>query len=347
MYRLADYDYSLPEALVAQRPLSRRDSSRLLCLERGSGRISHKRFGHIIDCLQPGDLLVLNNTKVVPARLYGRKESGGKVEILVLDYARGIQSGVFECLVKASKRPKPGSRLIFDGQMSAKVAAVNGATCKLDFSDCDDLHHLFDSVGHMPLPPYIRRQDDKLDQTRYQTVYADSKGAVAAPTAGLHFTDDLLNVLLDKGVRTAFLTLHVGYGTFVPVRVDDIRTHSMHSEWFELNAATADRVNRTKAEKGRVVAVGTTCVRTLEFCADANGMVSPQAGPCDLFIYPGYEFKAVDAMITNFHLPQSTLLMLVSAFAGREHILTAYAEAVRQGYRFFSYGDAMLIGEFI
>jgi S-adenosylmethionine:tRNA ribosyltransferase-isomerase len=343
VYALTDYHYDLPEGLIAQRPMTQRDQSRLMCLERSSGRFSHGRFGDLVDLLRPGDLLVLNNTRVIPGRLLGRKESGGKVEALILDYAQGVRKGIVECMIKASKRPSPGSRLIFEQGLEARVLSVNSRTCHLEFSGPAALEEALDAIGHVPLPPYIQRSDDTRDRCTYQTVYARHKGAVAAPTAGLHFTLEMLDRLSRKGVALGFVTLHVGYGTFVPVRVDDIRHHEMHAEWFSLEAETAAAVNKAKDGGGRVVAVGTTCVRTLEFCAADDGRVAPQKGMCDLFIYPGYRFKAVDAMLTNFHLPQSTLLMLVSAFAGRTSVLRAYAEAVREEYRFFSYGDAMLI----
>jgi S-adenosylmethionine:tRNA ribosyltransferase-isomerase len=343
MYSIADYDYHLPDNLIAQQPLHRRDRSRLLCLDRASGLWEHRNFSDLEDLLNPGDLLVLNNTKVIKGRLLGRKESGGKVEVLILDYAQGVGSNRFECMVRASKRPKPGSRLLFGRGLTAEVTDVHSTTCRISFNGTTPLDQVLEEIGHVPLPPYIARPDGPQDAKTYQTVYAEKKGAIAAPTAGLHMTDDMLQRLHQKGIQTVFLTLHVGYGTFVPVRVEDIRRHQMHAEWFSLDAPTADAVRRAKKRGSRVVAVGTTSVRTLEYCAAENGTIKPQSGMCDLFIYPGYEFKAVDAMITNFHLPQSTLLMLVSAFAGREKALKAYEEAVRQRYRFFSYGDAMYI----
>ena len=343
MYSLSDYDYHLPQALIAQEPLAQRDMSRLLCLGRSTGRWEHRHFGDLVDLLHDGDILVLNNTRVVPGRLLGSKESGGKVEILILDYAQGVRDKIFDCLIKSSKRPKPGSRLFFDRDLTAQVLSVSPTTCRVSFEDQDRFDRILQEIGHIPLPPYIRRADAVQDRQTYQTVYATDKGAIAAPTAGLHFTDLLLEKLTGKGVRTVYLTLHVGYGTFVPVRVDDIRRHRMHAEWFSLSSTAAEVLNRAKSEGRRVVAVGTTSVRTLEHCTDAQGRVTAQSGMCDLFIYPGYQFRLVDAMLTNFHLPQSTLLMLISAFAGRERILTAYAEAVREKYRFFSYGDAMFI----
>ncbi len=343
MYSLSDYDYHLPESLIAQQPMTQRDQSRLLCLDRRSGDWEHRYFGDLVSLLDPGDLLVVNNTRVINGRLLGRKESGGKIEVLVLDYSQGMVHNQFECMVRASKRPKPGSRFFFEQGLVARVETVNANTCSLSFSGSLSLDQALDTIGHVPLPPYIQREDRSRDRDTYQTVYAANRGAIAAPTAGLHFTRELLDRLTQKEIQIAYLTLHVGYGTFAPVRAADIRAHQIHSEWFSLEGEVAAAVMDAKSKGKRVVAVGTTSVRTLEFCAFADGTVHPASGMCDLFIYPGYEFKVVDAMITNFHLPQSTLLMLVSAFAGREKILDAYAEAVREEYRFFSYGDAMLI----
>ncbi len=343
MFRLSDYDYELPDALIAQQPAAQRDHSRLLRLERLTGRVGHRRFDDVVELLAAGDVLVRNNTRVIPGRLLGRKETGGQVEALILDYAQGAAQKIFTCLVKASKRPKPGTRLVFDQGLTATVVALQERTCSLAFEGDVDFEQVLERIGHVPLPPYIRRGDTDTDQRTYQTVYASQKGAIAAPTAGLHFTPELLARLQAKGVTIVDVTLHVGYGTFLPVEADDIRAHRMHAEWFSLPAATAAAVNAAKERGRRVVAVGTTCVRTLEYCADEHGLLGARSGECDLFIYPGYTFKIVDAMITNFHLPKSTLLMLVSAFAGRENILAAYADAVRDGYRFYSYGDAMLI----
>ena len=346
MYDLLNYDYRLPEALIAQHPLERRDQSRLLCLQRDTGRWNHRRFADVADVMSPGDVLVLNNTRVVPGRLLGRKESGGKAEVLILDYALGRREQVFECLIRSSKRPRPNSRLFFDRGLEGRVITVSETICTVAFRGGEPLDRTLEAIGHVPLPPYIHRGDAPDDRRNYQTVYAEQEGAIAAPTAGLHFTRDLLDRLTRKGVMVVYLTLHVGYGTFVPVRVQDIRDHRMHAEWFTLSEETARAIREARAAGGRVVAVGTTSVRTLEYCSKANGEIVPGSGMCDLFIYPGYTFNAVDAMITNFHLPQSTLLMLVAAFAGRENILRAYDEAVRCKYRFYSYGDAMLIGTF-
>ena len=344
MNRLEDYDYELPEHLIAQQPLPERDHSRLLRLERHTGAVCHERFHDLPACFSAGDVLVLNDTRVIPGRLLGRKESGGKIELLIMDYREGLARGVFTCMVKASKRPAVGSRLVFEGGLAARVTGHSDRFCEVLFDTGGaDVAQCLAAVGHVPLPPYIRRNDTGRDRDTYQTVYAARSGAIAAPTAGLHFTQDLLARLAAQGVQIVSITLHVGYGTFVPVRVADIRDHRMHAEWFELSEAAAAAVNAARAGGHRVTAVGTTCVRTLEYCTGPEGRLAARSGMCDLFIYPGYRFKAVDAMVTNFHLPKSTLLMLVSAFAGRENILNAYAEAIRERYRFFSYGDAMII----
>ncbi len=343
MYALKDYDYHLPEALIAQRPAAQRTRSRLLRLDRNGHKTTHHRFEDLADLLKAGDVIVLNNTKVIAGRLLGRKESGGKVEALILDYAQGIESGRFECLLRASRRPKPDSRLFFDQGVEARVVSLTPSTGVLEFTGSASVDDVLDAIGHMPLPPYIQRADTPQDRAAYQTVYAHNKGAIAAPTAGLHFSRPLLDRLAQKGVRIVYLTLHVGYGTFVPVKVKDIRHHAMHAEWYSLSPWAADTINAARSHGGAVVAVGTTSVRTLEHCADPSGRLAAGSGMCDLFIYPGYTFKIVDRMITNFHLPQSTLLMLVSAFAGRKQILDAYSEAIKHKYRFYSYGDAMMI----
>lgn len=322
-------------------------------MNRKTGKIFHQTFQDMVEHLTEKDLLVLNDTRVVPARLHGRKDTGGKIELLILDYVGGCKAlqerGAFEsdCLVKASKRPVPGSLLLFDGGLKATVTAFQDGVYRVRFDSAGKFEDTLEKIGQIPLPPYIRRnrkQDATADDRKcYQTIYAKNKGAVAAPTAGLHFTRELLERLWEKGVVTATLTLHVGYGTFVPVRVKDIRDHRMHAERYSISRQAAEAVNAARGEGRRIVAVGTTAVRTLEYASDNRGRVLPGAGACDLFIYPGYRFKSVDAMITNFHLPQSTLLMLVSAFAGRENIFSAYHEAIREKYRFFSYGDAMFI----
>jgi len=351
-FSLSSYDYKLPEGMIAQRPADRREHSRLLALNRKTGDIRHLRFDEIECLLHPGDLMVINNTRVIPARLSGKKETGGAIEVLILDYAgaRRIpgRTETFECnaLVKASKAPRPGSGLIFESGVSATVLARNDNIFRLRFQSPEPFDNILQKIGEIPLPPYIHRNGTHPacdDRIAYQTVYAEIDGAVAAPTAGLHFSKELLAHLAERGIKTASITLHVGYGTFMPVREDDIRKHRIHSEWFSISPTSAGMINDTKESGGRIIAIGTTTVRTLEY-ASSSGRVVPGSGWCDLFIYPGYEFKCVDAMITNFHLPKTTLLMLVSAFSGRERILAAYRAAIENRYRFYSYGDAMFIG---
>ncbi len=349
MYQLSDYQFALPEALIARHPEKERTDSRLLHLERETGAHHHRHFSDLADLLHEGDLLVVNNTRVIPARLIGHKASGGKVEVLILDYREGIRATEHgedfscRCLLKASKRVKPDTPILFGQGLSAVVEGFEKGIYRLRFISEGDFDTQLEAHGKMPLPPYIKRDADAFDKTSYQTVYAKNRGAVAAPTAGLHFTDAFMATIKAKGVEVVELTLHVGYGTFEPVRVTDIRDHAIHTEWYEVPEETASAVNRAKADGRRVIAVGTTSVRTLEFATTDTGHLTPGAGPCDIFIYPGYTFKCVDAMVTNFHTPESTLLMLVSAFAGREAIFSAYEEAVRERYRFFSYGDAMFI----
>ena len=349
MFSLNDYDYDLPEERIAQSPVKGRDQSKLLFMDRTTGEIAHHKFLDIYDLLSPSDVLVINNTEVIPARLLGQKETGGKAEVLILDYPGDkksrIDNGeyVCRCLIKSSKRPKNGTTLIFDQQLKANVVNFKGGVYVVKFSYKGNFEQIIDRIGHVPLPPYIKRKDDKNDRTFYQTVYASQKGAVAAPTAGLHFSLSLMKKLKEKGVKIVALTLHVGYGTFLPVRVSDIRDHRIHSEWYSISKETADMINESKKTGHRIVAVGTTAVRTLEYAGKENGIVAKGEGSCNLFIYPGYRFKTVDAMLTNFHLPKSTLLMLVSAFSTREKVLNAYKAAIEKQYRFFSYGDAMLI----
>jgi S-adenosylmethionine:tRNA ribosyltransferase-isomerase len=352
MYSLEDYDYHLPEENIAQQPAAQRDRSRLLVVGRENGSLLHSHFKDLPEYLGSGDVLVVNNTEVVPARLVGKKETGGRVELLLLDYTpaadQQTHGRIYEtnCLVKASKRPRIGTRFIFDAGLTAEVVGIDGIQQRIRFSHEGDFESVLYCIGKVPLPPYIRRGDQDEggdDHAHYQTVYASQKGAVAAPTAGLHFTGNSLKGLKEKGVKVVEITLHVGYGTFSPVRVADIRQHAMHAERFSISDKTAATINQARQQGRRVTAVGTTCVRTLEYASTEEGEVISGHGLCDLFIYPGYKFKAVDAMVTNFHLPQSTLLMLVSAFAGRENILAAYQEAIEKGYRFYSYGDAMLI----
>jgi len=353
MYSLNDYHYDLPPELIAQQPMEQRDRSRLLCLDRQAGRLTHTIFSNIGLNLNAGDVLVVNNTAVIPGRLAGKKDTGGKVEVLISDFVGGQKSNeengnfVSRCLVKASKRSVPGTWFHFADGLKAEVLAASNGDYHLKFYSDGDFETLLYRIGQVPLPPYIKRNSGGMsdcdDQSSYQTVYASRKGAIAAPTAGLHFTQNLLNDLRAAGVHIVELTLHVGYGTFLPVRVTDIRRHQMHAEPFTISAKAAETINTARRDGKRVVTVGTTCVRTLEYASNSNGEVQAGSGSCDLFIYPGYRFKTVDAMITNFHLPQSTLLMLVSAFADRHNVLNAYQEAIRQRYRFYSYGDAMYI----
>lgn len=354
MYSLKSYNFDLPEESIAQSPAKNRDESRLLLLKKETGLIAHFYFKDVIDLLKKGDLLVLNNTKVIPARLKGKKETGGKVEVLIIDYTQGKRNydkeNYFECdcLVKASKSPKQGARLFFEQGLEALVIENKGKICKIRFKGYKNFNDTLNKIGDIPLPPYIKRDKGKAldsDKEQYQTVYAQEEGAVAAPTAGLHFTESLIKDLLDKGIEIANITLHVGYGTFVPVEVEDIRDHKIHSEFFSVSDKAAQKINQAKDESRRVITVGTTSMRTLEYLSDIDGKIKSGKGMCDIFIYPGYTFKCVDAMITNFHLPESTLIMLVSAFAGRENILKAYETAIKEKYRFFSYGDAMLIEE--
>ncbi len=360
MYNLSDYDYDLPEDRIAQHPAASREHSRLMVLDRQTGNISHRRFRDITDLLHPGDVLVVNDTRVIPARLAGRKSTGGKAEVLLAGYPEGreIPGGKrygFECrcLVRTSRRPAAGTEIVFSGSLAARVTENHGEGLHtLIFESDIPFEAALETVGSMPLPPYIRRESGNggppenapPDSEAYQTVYAARSGAVAAPTAGLHFTEDLLASIREKGVSIHTLTLHVGYGTFRPVRETDIRKHRIHSETYHVSPVVAEALNAAKSKGRQVVAVGTTSVRTLEYLAGKDGTIRHGSGSCDLFIYPGYPFKAVDAMITNFHLPRSTLLMLVSAFAGRNSILQAYETAIREKYRFYSYGDAMFIG---
>ena len=343
----SDFNYVLPPELIAQHPLPERSASRLLALDGGSGAISHHHFSDLLDHLQPDDLLVFNDTRVIPARLWGRKATGGKVELL-LERVTGPQTALAH--IRASKSPPAGSIIHLSrepggepGPYSPLVTGREGELFCVSSQGEQALSAILQDIGHMPLPPYIERGDETGDRERYQTVYARREGAVAAPTAGLHFTEALLQRLDDRGIRRATVTLHVGAGTFQPVREDEIENHLMHKEYLEVDEAVCAAVRETRERGGRVVAVGTTAVRCLESASQATGSLAPLRGDTDIFIYPGYRFRSVDAMVTNFHLPESTLLMLVSAFAGRAAIMAAYAEAIQQQYRFFSYGDAMFI----
>ena len=339
--KTADFDYDLPQELIAQDPLEQRDSSRLLILDKETGERTHKIFHDIIDYLHEGDCLVINNTKVIPARLIGEREgTGGKVEVLLL---KRRSDNVWETLVKPGKKARPGMRLSFgDGLLHAEVQEVVDEGNRLIRFEYEGIfEEILDQLGQMPLPPYITHQ--LKDKNRYQTVYAKYEGSAAAPTAGLHFTEELLEQIQAKGVKIARVTLHVGLGTFRPVKVEDVTEHHMHTEFYHVSEEAADIINETKKQGGRVICVGTTSCRTIESAADDQGIVHATEGDTDIFIYPGYQFKVLDCLITNFHLPESTLLMLVSALACKENIMAAYREAVEMRYRFFSFGDAMFI----
>lgn len=341
--RLDDFDFFLPEEQIALEPPADRESARLLILKREDGTIGESLIARLPDLLRPTDLLVFNDTKVIPARLHGEKSSGGKVEIFLVRRleADGEQ---WLTLIRASKSPKNGTIITLAEQVTARVCGRgDNEEWIVSFSGTDDFLSWLDRNGAVPLPPYIKRAPHEKDRSRYQTVFAKERGAVAAPTAGLHFTEELLGRIRGNGVQLAAVTLHVGLGTFMPVRVDDPARHRMHKERYSIPEETVRAISRCRGEGGRVIAVGTTVARTLEFAAEGN-LVKAGSGEADIFIYPGYSFKVMDALITNFHLPRSTLLMLVSAFAGREKILDAYNEAVKRGFRFFSYGDAMFIG---
>ena len=350
MFNTEDYNYELPSGLIAQVPKKTRDRSRLLVVDPLKKSFEGRQFFDLPMLLRPGDLLVVNDTRVVPARLFGRKESGGRVEILVLEHpdSDGKNPKTRACLVKSSKRPKKGSRLFFEHGMLGQVREVleNGLV-RITFTGDVPIDALLEEKGHMPLPPYIKRGREsphsQLDRERYQTVYSEKKGAIAAPTAGLHFTRDLVERLKQAGIAMTRLTLHVGYGTFRPVRVRDIREHQLGEESYRIEPETAKAIEFTRKEGGRVVAVGTTVVRALETASDPDGSIHPGQGKTDLLVIPGYSFKAVDVLITNFHLPKSSLLFLVSAFAGLDLIKDAYRHAIEEGYMFYSYGDAMMI----
>ena len=335
-----DFDYFLPEELIAQTPLAKRDSSRLMLLDKESGSVEHSVFSRLPEYLQSGDCLVMNDSRVLPARLFGHRPTGGAVEVLLLT-DKG--DGVWECLTRPGRKTPVGTKLIFgDGELTGEVVeAVSDGNKRIRFHYEGIFLEVLEKLGRMPLPPYIKAELQ--DQNRYQTVYAKEPGSAAAPTAGLHFTPELLKELEAKGVELLYITLHVGLGTFRPVKEEEITDHEMHSEYCIISEETAEKLNRAKREGRRIVCVGTTSCRTLEAVADEDGFVRPFSDWVNIFIYPGYRFKCVNALITNFHLPQSTLIMLVSALAGREHVLNAYEIAVKEKYRFFSFGDAMLI----
>jgi len=336
-----DFYFELPEELIAQDPLEDRSGSRLLVVDKETGEVSHHIFKEIIDCLEPGDCLVLNDTKVIPARLIGAKEdTGGKIEVLLL---KRREDNIWETLVKPGRKAKCGARISFgDGMLTGEVVGITEEGNRLIRFEYEGIfEEILDRLGQMPLPPYITHQLE--DRNRYQTVYAKHTGSAAAPTAGLHFTPELLKAIEEKGVDIAEVTLHVGLGTFRPVKTEDILEHHMHSEYYRIEEEAAEKINRAKEKGNRVICVGTTSCRTIESAADEKGRLRACSGWTDIFIYPGYRFRVLDCLITNFHLPESTLIMLVSALAGREHVLEAYEEAVRNRYRFFSFGDAMLV----
>ncbi|ELY5836705.1 tRNA preQ1(34) S-adenosylmethionine ribosyltransferase-isomerase QueA [Cronobacter sakazakii] len=342
--RLTDFSFELPESLIAHYPQAQRSACRLLSLDGPTGDLTHGTFTDLLDKLNPGDLLVFNNTRVIPARLFGRKASGGKIEVLV---ERMLDDHRVLAHIRASKAPKSGAELLLgdDESVNATMTARHDALFEVQFNDERPVLDILNSIGHMPLPPYIERPDEEADRELYQTVYSQKPGAVAAPTAGLHFDEPLLERLRAKGIEMAFVTLHVGAGTFQPVRVESIEDHVMHSEYAEVPQEVVDAVLAAKARGNKVVAVGTTSVRSLESAAQAaqDALIAPFFGDTQIFIYPGYQYKVIDALVTNFHLPESTLIMLVSAFAGYKHTMNAYREAVKAEYRFFSYGDAMYI----
>ena len=340
--RVADFSFELPDELIARYPMAERNASRLLTLDGNSGELADKQFTDVLSKVNRGDLMVFNNTRVIPARLFGQKFSGGKLEMLV---ERMLDDKRILAHVRCSKSPKVDSIVIVDGGYKMRMVARHDTLFELALEDDKTILEVLEEVGHMPLPPYIDRPDEDTDKERYQTVYNQTPGAVAAPTAGLHFDDAMLAALKEKGVNIAFVTLHVGAGTFQPVRVDTIDEHVMHSEWAEVSQEVVDLIAETKAAGKRVVAVGTTSVRSLESAAKASGdnPLAKFKGDTDIFIYPGYQFKIIDAMVTNFHLPESTLIMLISAFSGFDNVINAYQHAITQKYRFFSYGDAMFL----
>ena len=338
--KTSDFNYNLPEELIAQIPLEDRASSRLLVLDKHTGKIEHKHFRDIIEYLNPGDTLVLNNTRVIPARIFGHKEGyAGKIEVLML---KDLGQDSWECLVKPGKNAKVGQSIVFSERLKGEVTDIlDEGIRKIKFIYEGIFNEILDEIGAMPLPPYITAKLE--DKERYQTVYARIKGSSAAPTAGLHFTKELLEKIENKGINIAYVTLHVGLGTFRPVKVDDVETHKMHSEYYEIDADTCDVINATKKRGNKVVCVGTTSCRVLESASEPDGTLVPKQEETSIFIYPGYKFKVVDNLVTNFHLPESTLIMLVSALAGKENIMNAYKEAIESKYRFFSFGDAMYI----
>jgi S-adenosylmethionine:tRNA ribosyltransferase-isomerase len=340
--KIEEFDYHLPTSLIAQYPSSKRGGTSLMILHRQTGGIEHRAFQDITEYLNSDDLLVMNNTRVLPARLIGKKESGGKVEMLLIPPWNGT-NGEWKALIKGSGRLKRKTRILFEQGLEGEADEVKEGKGKVSFSCRGEVADVLRKFGHIPLPPYIKRGDEPLDRERYQTVFAERDGSIAAPTAGLHFTHETLRLLTEKGVRTATITLHVGIGTFAPVKTCYVQDHTMEAEWVDISEETARKIEDTKARAGRVIAVGTTTTRAVESFADGKGGLTPGSGITSLFIYPPYRFRVIDALVTNFHLPKSTLIMMVSAFAGKDFLIKAYQEAIRRKYQFYSYGDAMLI----
>ena len=340
--RLEEFDYHLPPSLIAQYPLPQRGETSLMILHRKTGAIEHRAFGDIAQYLNPSDLLVMNNTRVLPARLIGKKETGGRVEMLLIPSWNGM-GGEWKALIKGAGKMKRGARIRFEQGLEGEVGEVKDGKGEISFSGQGEIMDVLRKIGHIPLPPYIKRGDEGLDRERYQTVFAEREGSIAAPTAGLHFTHALLQSLRENGVHATTVTLHIGIGTFAPVKARDIEDHTMEAEWIEISEETARQIDGTKARGGKVIAVGTTTTRALESISNGSGGVRPGKGMTSLFIYPPYRFGVIDGLVTNFHLPKSTLVMLASAFAGKDLLMRAYREAIRREYRFYSYGDAMLI----
>jgi S-adenosylmethionine:tRNA ribosyltransferase-isomerase len=340
--KIDEFDYNLPASQIAQYPSSQRGDTSLMILHRQTGAIEHRVFQNIVECLDSNDLLVMNNTRVLPARLIGKKESGGKIEMLLIPPWNGV-NGAWRALIKGSAKVKRKIRIQFDQDIEGEIDEVKQGQGSIHFAGPGGPDEVLRRIGHIPLPPYIKRGDEPLDRERYQTVFAEQDGSIAAPTAGLHFTNEMLRVLTDRGIRIATITLHVGIGTFASVKAEKIEDHTLEAEWVEISEKTAAIINDTKARAGKVIAVGTTTTRALESFADEKGRVAPGKGTTSLFIYPPFRFRVIDALVTNFHLPKSTLIMLVSAFAGKDFLSKAYQEAINRKYQFYSYGDAMLI----
>lgn len=340
--RVEEFDYHLPASLIAQYPSPQRGETSLMVLHRQTGVMEHRAFREMTNYLHAGDLLVLNNTRVLPARLIGKKETGGRIEMLLIPSSNGTK-GEWKALIKGAGKVKPGVRIQFEQRLEAEIEEIQDGKARVRFTSQGEVMDILQKIGHVPLPPYIKRADEPLDKERYQTIFAKRDGSIAAPTAGLHFTHALIQLLKDKGVRTTTITLHIGTGTFAPVKALEVEEHAMEAEWVVIPEETAKEIKEAKARGGRVISVGTTTTRALESFSDDRGGVQSGKGMSSLFIYPPYRFRVIDGLVTNFHLPKSTLIMLVSAFAGKDLIMKAYQEAVRRKYRFYSYGDAMLI----